>query len=112
MAVLRRADLDQLGDFVLARLAEDEDRCNDGILPQLDEAERLGRLRIMRASDGSGLLLSADPVEAQEERAPVPFPEKAAYIRQEIRDRRDETMLGLVASAYDRHPDWQERWRV
>lgn len=103
--------MDELGDFVLARLAEDEQRFADGVLPRLDDAERRGRLRIMRTDDGAGLLLSADPVPAREERVPVPFPEKATFIRREVRDLRDEAMLGLVAAVYDAHPDWQERWR-
>jgi hypothetical protein len=112
MGELRRLDLDELGDFVLARLAEDEQRYANGVLPHLDDAERRGRLRIMRTDDGAGLLVSADPVEAREERAPVPFPERATFIRREVYDKRDEAILGLVASAYDAHPDWQERWRA
>jgi Family of unknown function (DUF6221) len=111
MAELRRADLDELCEFVLARLAEDEQRFADGVLPHLDDAERHGRLRIMESDDGAGLLMSADPVPAREERVPVPFPVRATFIRREVRDKRDEAMLGLVASAYDAHPDWRERWR-
>lgn len=104
--------MSELGDFVIARLDEDERRLDAGELPQLDEAERRGRLRIMRADGGTGLLLAADPVPAREERIPVPFAEKAAFIRQEVRGDGDHTMLGLVASAYDTHPDWREEWRA
>jgi hypothetical protein len=111
MTELRRHDLDELGDFVLARLAEDEERFANGVLPDLDNAERRGRVRFMRTDDGAGLLVAADPVEVREERAPVPFPERAELIRREVADKRDEAILGLVASAYDTHPDWQERWR-
>jgi hypothetical protein len=103
--------MDDLADFVLARLADDERRFESEELPLLDEAERRGRIRIMRSTDGSGLLLAADPVEAREERVPVPFPEKVAYLRQEASGQADKDMLGLVASVYDTHPDWREQWR-
>ncbi|MDQ3761207.1 MAG: hypothetical protein M3460_05765 [Actinomycetota bacterium] len=104
--------MDDLRDFVLARLADDERRCETGELPQIDEAERRGRLRIMRTDDQSGLLLVAGPVQAREERVPVPFPEKAAFLRREAQRQYDEAMLGLVASVYDAHPDWREEWRA
>jgi hypothetical protein len=103
--------MNDLANFVLARLDEDERRFDAGELPLLDEAERRGRIRIMRSTDGSGLLLAADPVEAREERVPVPFPEKVGYLRAEAEDQADEDMLGLVAAVYDAHPDWHERWR-
>jgi hypothetical protein len=103
--------MDDLCGFVLARLADDEQRLRAGELPYLDEAERRGRLRIMRTDDKQGLLLVAGPIQTQEERVPVPFPEKAAFLRAEAGRQRDKAMLGLVASVYDAHPDWREDWR-
>ena len=103
--------MDDLSGFVLARLADDERRFEAGELPHIDEAERRGRLRIMRSDAQQGLLLVAGPVQAREERVPVPFPEKAAFLREEAQRQHDETMLGLVASVYDAHPDWRENWR-
>jgi hypothetical protein len=100
----------KLDEFVLARLAEDEERVRAGELPQLDEAERRGRLRIMPA-DGGGLLLAAGPVEAVEERRPVPFAEKAEFLRREIRDVHDDASVKLIASVYEAHPDWRDEWR-
>ncbi|HEV2778433.1 MAG TPA: hypothetical protein VGX25_03440 [Actinophytocola sp.] len=105
-------DTAELSEFVLARLDEDEQRFKDGELPHLDEAERRGRIRIMRTDDGRGLLLAADPVPAREERAPVPFPEKVSFLRHEAQVEQDADMLGLVASVYDTHPDWREEWRA
>jgi hypothetical protein len=104
--------MSDLNDFVLARLDDDEKRFKAGELPYLDEAERRGRIRIMRASGGGGLLLAADPVEAREERAPVPFPEKVTFLRREAQTRQDKDVLGLVAAVYDTHPDWREEWRA
>jgi hypothetical protein len=103
--------MNELADFVLARLADDERRFEAGVLPHLDEAERHGRIRIMRSDDGVGLLLAADPVQAREERVPVPFQEKVGYLRREAEGQADKDMLGLVASVYDTHPDWREQWR-
>jgi hypothetical protein len=103
--------MEDLSGFVLARLADDERRFQAGELPHIDEAERRGRLRIMRTDDQRGLLLVAGPVEVREERVPVPFPEKAAFLREEAHDQQDAAMLGLVASVYDAHPDWREDWR-
>jgi hypothetical protein len=103
--------MDDLSGFVLARLADDERRLEAGELPHIDEAERRGRLRIMRADDQQGLLLVAGPVQAREERVPVPFREKAAFLREEAHRQHDEATLGLVASVYDAHPDWREDWR-
>lgn len=100
------ADLDDLSAFVLARLDEDERRFDAGELPHLDEAERHGRIRIMYAEQGEGLLVAADPVEAREERVPVPFPDKVAFLRAEARVMRDPDVLKLVASVYNAHPDW------
>ncbi|ONI87948.1 hypothetical protein ALI144C_07695 [Actinosynnema sp. ALI-1.44] len=97
---------DDLSAFVLARLDEDEERFNADELPHLDDAERHGRIRIMYADDGEGLLVSADPVQAREERAPVPFPEKVAFLRAEAKVMRDPDVLKLVASVYSAHPDW------
>ncbi|MBE1493737.1 hypothetical protein H4696_000837 [Amycolatopsis lexingtonensis] len=101
----------QLDEFVLARLEEDEERVRAGELPLLDEAERRGRLRIMYADDGDGLLLAGGPVEAMEDRHPVPFAEKAEFLRREIRDAHDDTSVKLIASVYEAHPDWQDDWR-
>ena len=63
---------------MLARLAEDEQRLAEGELPYLDEAERRGRLRIIRTDDGKGLLLLSGQVP--QERVPVPFNEKVGSI--------------------------------
>ncbi len=105
------ADMDDLSDFVLDRLADDERRFGAGELPYIDEAERRGRLRIMCTDDHRGLLLVGGPVQATEHRVPVPFAEKAAFLRRGIHNQHDETTLGLVASVYDAHPDWREEWR-
>ena len=101
----------KLDELALARRAEDEQRARDGELPLLDEAERRGRLRIMYADDGDGLLLAGGPVEAMEDRHPVPFAEKAEFLRREIRDAHDDASVQLIASVYEAHPDWQEGWR-
>lgn len=101
----------ELDEFVLARLAEDEERFRAGELPLLDEAERRGRLRIMYADDGDGLLLAGGPVEAMEDRHPVPFAEKAEFLRREVRDAHDDASVKLVASVYEAHPDWHDGWR-
>jgi hypothetical protein len=69
--------MDDLSGFVLARLADDERRLEAGELPHLDEAERRGRLRIMRTNDQQGLLLVGGPVQTMEERVPIPFPERS-----------------------------------
>jgi hypothetical protein len=97
---------DWISSFVLARLDEDESRFDAGELPYLDEAERHGRIRIMYATEGEGLLVAADPVETPEERVPVPFRDKVAFLRAEARVMRDPDVLTLVASVYDAHPDW------
>ncbi|WP_197287969.1 hypothetical protein [Nocardia sp. NRRL S-836] len=102
---------DELRRFVLDRLDEDERRAADEELPMLDDAERRGRLRIVRSDDGSGLLLLPGPVQAAEERATVPFREKADLLRTEVEQTDDEAVLRLVASAYNEHHDWQEEWR-
>ncbi|MFC4003740.1 hypothetical protein ACFS2C_10215 [Prauserella oleivorans] len=102
----------ELTSFVLARLDDDERRYEDGVLPTLDEAERRGRLRILRSDDAQGLLLLPGPVQAAEERVPVPFPEKAAYLRREIREHGDGDTARLIASVYAAHPDWREDWEV
>lgn len=103
--------VDELVDFINARLDEDQRRFENQELPLLDEAERHGHIRIMRTDDEAGLLVSAGPLEAREERIPVPFPEKAHYLRQEGADGRDENVLRLVAAVYDAHPAWREVWR-
>ncbi|MBP2330307.1 hypothetical protein JOF56_010692 [Kibdelosporangium banguiense] len=101
---------DDLSDFVLARLADDEQRFNAGELPYLDEAERHGRIRIMYTEDGTGLLAVAGPVEATGQRVPVPFPDKVAFLRTEAKVMQDKDVLELVASVYNAHPDWREHW--
>ncbi|KDN22213.1 hypothetical protein [Amycolatopsis rifamycinica] len=101
----------KLDEFVLARLAEDEERVRAGELPLIDEAERRGRLRIMYADDEDGLLLAGGPVEATEDRHPVPFAEKAEFLRREIRDAHDDASVKLIASVYEAHPDWRDEWR-
>jgi hypothetical protein len=98
----------ELGEFVLARLAEDEQRLAAGELPYLDEAERRGRLRIIRTDDGKGLLLVSGQVP--QERVPVPFPEKAEFIRREVNNQQDENALRMLAAAYETHSDWLEEW--
>lgn len=102
---------DELRRFVLDRLDEDEQRLADDKLPLLDDAEGEGRLRIMRSDDGQGLLLLPGPVQAAEERVPVPFPEKVAALRTEVEQTGDESMLRLLAAAYDTHHAWQKEWR-
>jgi hypothetical protein len=114
MTDLDNADAAKLDEFVLARLAEDEERVRTGELPLLDEAERHGWLRIMhaRAADGQeGLVLAAGPLASIEERRPVPFAEKAEFLRREIRDRHDDASVKLIASVYEAHPQWREEWR-
>ncbi|CAM3880008.1 hypothetical protein KIPE111705_29560 [Kibdelosporangium persicum] len=98
--------MERLSQFVLARLADDERRFDAGELPHLDEAERHGRIRIMYTSDGEGLLVAADPVEVPEERVPVPFPDKVAFLRAEASVMKDPDVLKLVASVYAAHPDY------
>jgi hypothetical protein len=102
---------DELRRFVLDRLDEDERRLADEELPLLDEAERRGRLRVVRSDDGAGLLLLPGPVQAAEERVTVPFTEKVGLLRTEVEQTGDEAVLRLVASAYNEHHDWQEEWR-
>ncbi|WP_019816346.1 DUF6221 family protein [Saccharomonospora saliphila] len=104
--------MSELREFVLARLDDDEQRFADGILPALDEAERRGRLRVLHSDDGSGLLLMPGPIEAQEERVPVPFPEKVAHLRREIEERADDETARLLASVYAGHPDWRGEWEA
>lgn len=102
----------ELEEFVLARLAEDEQRLAEGKLPHLDEAERRGRLRIIRTDDGRGLLLVSGQVQVPQESAPVPFPEKVEFIRREVNNQQDENALRLLASAYETHSAWLEEWRM
>ncbi|WP_434443453.1 hypothetical protein [Lentzea sp. E54] len=102
---------DELRQFVLDRLDEDERRLADDQLPLLDEAEGRGRLRITRSDDGTGLLLLPGPIQAAEERHPVPFGEKVALLRAEVEHTSDEAVLRLLAEAFDTHHDWQEEWR-
>ncbi len=102
---------DELRRFVLDRLDEDERRLAQEKLPLLDEAEGRGRLRIARSDDGAGLLLLPGPIQAAEERVPVPFPEKLALLRAEVGQTDDEATLRLLAAAFDTHHDWQEEWR-
>ena len=102
--------MEELGQFVLARLTEDEQRLAEGELPYLDEAERRGRLRIIRTDDGRGLLLV--PGQVPQEPVPVPFSERAEFIRREVKSQQDENALRLLASAYENHSAWLEEWRM
>jgi hypothetical protein len=43
-----------------------------------------------------------------QERVPVPFHEKAEFIRREVNDQHDENALRMLASAYETHSDWLE----
>jgi hypothetical protein len=101
----------ELRQFVLDGLAEDERRLGEGELPLLDEAERRGRLQFLRADEG-GLLLVPGTGELAEERAAIPFEEKAALLREELAAEADEPTLRLLANAYDIHHGWQEEWRI
>jgi hypothetical protein len=103
--------VEHLRQFVLDRLAEDEQRAARAELPLLDEAERRGRLRVLRADEG-GLLLVPGPAEALDERPPVPFAEKAALLREEVASGADDSTLRLLAGAYDTDHGWQEEWRT
>jgi hypothetical protein len=100
----------ELRQFVLDGLTEDEQRVDRGELPLLDEAERRGRLRILRADEG-GLLLVPGTEELQDERTAIPFEEKAALLRDEVAASTDESTLRLLANAYDTRHGWQEEWR-
>jgi hypothetical protein len=51
--------VEALRRFVLERLDQDEQRAEQGELPFLDQAERRGRLRIVRAHEGGLLLLAS-----------------------------------------------------
>lgn len=103
---------EDLRRFVLDRLAEDEERLAREELPLLDEAERRGRLRVLRSDDGRELLLVPGEAQAQGERAPVPFQEKAQWLRKEVEGSSDRSVLLLLAAAYDTHHGWQEEWRT
>jgi hypothetical protein len=96
--------------FVLDRLAEDEDRAARGELPLLDEAEAAGKLRVLRADEG-GLLLVPGPAEAQDGQHPVPFEEKVVLLRNEVDADSDDATLRLLAAVYDTDHGWQEEWR-
>src|SRR5947209_19137692 len=67
------ADMADLNDFVLDRLADDERRFEAGELPYIDEAERPGRLRIMRTYDPRSLLLVGGRAQATADGVPAPF---------------------------------------
>ena len=97
---------EELRRFVLERLEEDEKRLAEEKLPLLDEAEGRGRLRIIRSDDGSGLLLLPGPIQAAEERVPVPFPEKFGLLRTEV-CINDPTDVGVRKSLV--HLDYLRR---
>lgn len=103
---------EDLRRFVLDRLVEDEERLAREELPLLDEAERRGRLAILRSDDGRELLLVPGETHAQRVREPVPFAEKAQWLRQEVEGSSDRSTLLLLATAYDTHNGWQEEWRT
>jgi hypothetical protein len=103
--------MEGLRKFVLDRLAEDELRAERDELPILDEAERRGTLRVLRANEG-GLLLVPGPAEAQGGQRPVPFAEKVALLREEVVTGADDSTLLLLARAYESDHGWQEEWRT
>lgn len=103
---------EELRRFALDRLAEDEELLEQGHAPLLDEAERRGRLRILRSDDGRELLLVPGSAHAQDERVAVPFEEKARWLREEVERTDDRSILEMVAAAYDTHHGWQEEWRT
>ncbi|MFD7660529.1 hypothetical protein ACFV4N_41690 [Actinosynnema sp. NPDC059797] len=102
---------EDLRRFVLDGLAEDERRLAREELPVLDEAERQGRLRVLRTDDGQGLVLVPGPAQAMTERTPVPFEEKARWLREEVEGTGNHDVLRLLAAAYDTRHGWQEEWR-
>ncbi|WP_018681182.1 DUF6221 family protein [Actinokineospora enzanensis] len=102
---------DELRTFLRARLDEDEYRASRGREPWLDQAERLGRLRVLRSDDGRGLVLADSPVVPLDGTGLVPFAEKAPMLRAEI-EVADEPTLRLLATAYDAHHAWLEEWRA
>ncbi|WP_367128057.1 hypothetical protein [Saccharothrix sp. HUAS TT1] len=103
---------EDLRRFVLERLTEDEERLAGEELPLLDEAERRGRLRILRSDDGQDLVLVPGEAQAQDERAPVRFEEKAQWVRKVVEGTDDRSVLQLLAAAYDTDHGWQEEWRT
>lgn len=103
---------EDLRRFVLDRLAEDEERLAREELPLLDEAERRGRLRILRSDDGRELLLVPGDTQSLGDREPVRFEEKARWLRREVEGTSDRSLLRLLATAYDTHHGWQEEWRT
>ncbi|MEV1121241.1 hypothetical protein AB0I91_39815 [Actinosynnema sp. NPDC049800] len=107
----RLSDVD-LRRFVLDRLDEDAERLAREELPLLDEAERRGRLAILRSDDGRELLIVPGEARTADERVPVPFEEKARWLREEVEGGSDRSVLLLLAGAYDTHHGWQEEWRT
>ncbi|PSL57453.1 hypothetical protein B0I31_102432 [Saccharothrix carnea] len=103
---------EDLRRFVLDRLAEDEERLAREELPLLDEAERRGRLAILRSDDDRELLLVPGEAHTQQQHAPVPFAEKARWLRAEVEGGSDRSALLLLAAAYETHHGWQEEWRT
>ncbi|WP_447008163.1 hypothetical protein ACRAKI_17490 [Saccharothrix isguenensis] len=103
---------DDLRRFVLDRLTEDEELLEQEQSPLLDEAERRGRLRILRSDDGRELLLVPGSAHAQDEQVAVPFEEKARWLRDEVERTEDRSVLEMIAAAYDTHHGWQEEWRT
>ncbi|MEJ2852130.1 MULTISPECIES: hypothetical protein [unclassified Saccharothrix] len=102
---------EDLRKFVLDRLAEDERRLAEGGSSVLEDAEGRGRLRIVRADEGGGLLLLPGGESADHDHATVPFAEKAALLREELESGADDATLRLLAAAYDTQHSWQEEWR-
>ncbi|NUT46524.1 MAG: hypothetical protein HOV94_04255 [Saccharothrix sp.] len=103
---------EELRRFVLDRLDEDERRLAGEELPLLDDAERRGRLHVLRTDDGRDLVLVPGDTQAIGGHAPVPFAEKARWLREEVAGTSDRSVLTLLASAYDTHHGWQEEWRT
>lgn len=104
--------MNDLRDFVLEGLAEDERRAADGKTPLLEDAEQMGRLRVMRTDDGRGLLLAAGGTVPITDDPPVTFREKLEFLRAEVEAGADEPTLRMLAAAYDTRVGWQEEWRT
>lgn len=103
---------EQLRRFVLDRLDEDEQRVAQGQPPLLDDAEGRERLRVLRSDDGRELLLVPGSTQTADDRSPVPFQERARWLRDEVGRTSDRSVLHLLANAYDTHHAWQEEWRT
>ncbi len=52
------------------------------------------------------------PGQVPQEPAPVPFSERADFIRREVHNQQDDNALRLLASVYETHSAWLEKWRM